>query len=125
MRILLADLMSKHGYVVKDTVVGGYGSRLSPFLEPPDSIVTSNAIFIRYPERSNGDHRRNLGRSRPQVVTISPNKLMEADVAIVLSSLVDYRHEQAVHEARQGIVLGSSAWPLLSFHNSSWIIQTS
>ena len=31
MRILLADLMSKHGYVVKDTVVGGYGSRLSPF----------------------------------------------------------------------------------------------
>ena len=31
MRILLADLMSKHGYVVKDTVVGGYGSRMSPF----------------------------------------------------------------------------------------------
>jgi len=31
MRIVLADLASSDGFVSKDTVVGGYGSRLRPF----------------------------------------------------------------------------------------------
>src|SRR5438067_1343863 len=31
MRVLLADLKSSRGFVSKDTVVGGYGSRLEPF----------------------------------------------------------------------------------------------
>ena len=31
MRAILADLKSCRGFVNKDTVVGGYGSRLQPF----------------------------------------------------------------------------------------------
>ena len=31
MRVVLADLKSHRGFVSKDTVVGGYGSRLDPF----------------------------------------------------------------------------------------------
>ena len=31
MRIVLADLESADGFVSKDTVAGGYGSRLRPF----------------------------------------------------------------------------------------------
>jgi hypothetical protein len=31
MRVVLADLKGKTGFVSKDTVVGGYGSRLRPF----------------------------------------------------------------------------------------------
>ena len=31
MRVVLADLKSDRGFVSKDTVVGGYGSRLDPF----------------------------------------------------------------------------------------------
>ena len=31
MRVILADLKSSRGFVSKDTVVGGYGSRLDPF----------------------------------------------------------------------------------------------
>ena len=31
MRVVLADLTSDRGFVSKDTVVGGYGSRLEPF----------------------------------------------------------------------------------------------
>jgi len=31
MRVVLADLKSNRGFVSKDTVVGGYGSRLDPF----------------------------------------------------------------------------------------------
>ena len=31
MRVILADVKSSRGFVSKDTVVGGYGSRLDPF----------------------------------------------------------------------------------------------
>ena len=31
MRVVLADLKGRNGIVTKDTVVGGYGSRLQPF----------------------------------------------------------------------------------------------
>ena len=31
MRIVLADLAATHGLVSKDTVAGGYGSRMKPF----------------------------------------------------------------------------------------------
>jgi hypothetical protein len=31
MRVLLVDLSAREGVVAKDTVVGGYGSRLLPF----------------------------------------------------------------------------------------------
>ena len=39
MRIVLADLKGGDGFVSKDTVVGGYGSRLRPF-----SRVTSDHL---------------------------------------------------------------------------------
>jgi hypothetical protein len=31
MRIVLADIKGSDGFISKDTVVGGYGSRLKPF----------------------------------------------------------------------------------------------
>jgi len=42
MRVVLADLKSTRGFVSKDTVVGGYGSRLEPF-----SRVTTVISFIK------------------------------------------------------------------------------
>ena len=42
MRVLLADLKSDRGFVSKDTVVGGYGSRLMPF-----SRVTSVIAYLK------------------------------------------------------------------------------
>ena len=42
MRVVLADLKSNRGFVNKDTVVGGYGSRLEPF-----SRVTAVAIHLK------------------------------------------------------------------------------
>src|SRR5207245_351481 len=58
MRVVLADLKSDRGFVSKDTVVGGYGSRLDPFTrvtaviayykkqfgEVPSGIVVSEQI---------------------------------------------------------------------------------
>jgi hypothetical protein len=42
MRAVLADLQSQRGFVSKDTVVGGYGSRLDPF-----SRVTTVISFFK------------------------------------------------------------------------------
>ncbi len=42
MRVVLADLKSNRGFVSKDTVVGGYGSRLDPF-----SRVTSVIAYLK------------------------------------------------------------------------------
>ena len=42
MRVVLADLKSDRGFVSKDTVVGGYGSRLEPF-----SRVTSVIAYLK------------------------------------------------------------------------------
>src|SRR5437588_437559 len=42
MRVVLADLKSDRGFVSKDTVVGGYGSRLDPF-----SRVTSVISYVK------------------------------------------------------------------------------
>ena len=42
MRVVLADLKSNRGFVSKDTVVGGYGSRLDPF-----SRVTAVASYLK------------------------------------------------------------------------------
>ena len=42
MRVLLADLKSDRGFVSKDTVVGGYGSRLTPFTR-----VTSVIAYLK------------------------------------------------------------------------------
>ena len=42
MRVVLADLKSHRGFVSKDTVVGGYGSRLDPF-----SRVTTVMAYLK------------------------------------------------------------------------------
>src|SRR5437867_2945917 len=42
MRVVLADLKSNRGFVSKDTVVGGYGSRLDPF-----SRVTAVISYVK------------------------------------------------------------------------------
>src|SRR2546425_3741943 len=42
MRVVLADLRSSRGFVSKDTVVGGYGSRLDPF-----SRVTAVMAYLK------------------------------------------------------------------------------
>ena len=42
MKVVLADLKSNRGFVSKDTVVGGYGSRLDPF-----SRVTAVMAYLK------------------------------------------------------------------------------
>jgi radical SAM superfamily enzyme YgiQ (UPF0313 family) len=94
MRVVLADLKSTRGFVSKDTVVGGYGSRLEPF-----SRVTAVISFIKHqfhdlPSVHMAYVAAILARGGHEV-TWTRGSVADGDVALVLSSLVDYRNETA------------------------------
>src|SRR5438477_3615525 len=94
MRVVLADLKSTRGFVSKDTVVGGYGSRLEPF-----SRVTAVISYIKHqfhdlPSVHMAYVAAILARGGHEV-TWTRGAVAAGDVALVLSSLVDYRTETA------------------------------
>ena len=94
MRVVLADLKSNRGFVSKDTVVGGYGSRLDPF-----SRVTTVAAYLKkqfhdVPSVHMAYIAAILARAGHDVKW-TRGDLVPGDVALVLSSLVDYKNETA------------------------------
>jgi anaerobic magnesium-protoporphyrin IX monomethyl ester cyclase len=94
MRVVLADLKSTHGFVSKDTVVGGYGSRLDPFSRVTAVISYLKKLFHDVPSIHMAYLAAILARGGHDVIW-TRDDVMDADVALVLSSLVDYRHETA------------------------------
>jgi anaerobic magnesium-protoporphyrin IX monomethyl ester cyclase len=94
MRVLLVDLPARDGVVSKDTVAGGYGSRLRPFSRVTQVICTLKQRFHDVPSVQLAYLAGILEQWGHEVVW-SRGEQTDADVAIVLSSLVDYRHECA------------------------------
>src|SRR5262249_13975943 len=94
MRVVLADLKSDRGFVSKDTVVGGYGSRLDPFSRVTTVISYVKKQFHDVPSVHMAYAAAILARAGHDV-RWTRGDLLEGDVALVLSSLVDYRHETA------------------------------
>jgi anaerobic magnesium-protoporphyrin IX monomethyl ester cyclase len=94
MRIVLADLKGGDGFVSKDTVAGGYGSRLRPFSKTTSVIAGVKRRFHSLPSVHLG-YAAALAARAGHVVTASSGELVDGDVAIVLSSLVDHRREAA------------------------------
>jgi len=94
MRVVLADLKSTRGFVSKDTVVGGYGSRLEPFSRVTTVISFIKQQFHDLPSVHMAYVAAILARGGHDV-TWTRGALAEGDVALVLSSLVDYRNETA------------------------------
>ncbi len=98
MRVVLADVKSSHGFVSKDTVVGGYGSRLEPFSRVTRVISHLKQRYHDVPSV----HMAYLAAILAQwghEVRWTRGELVDGDVAIVLSSLVDYRNETAWADA--------------------------
>jgi radical SAM superfamily enzyme YgiQ (UPF0313 family) len=96
MRVLLADLKSDRGFVSKDTVVGGYGSRLNPFSRVTSVIAYLKRQFHDVPSVHMAYAAAILARAGHEVLWTrgdDANASADADVAIALSSLVDYKHE--------------------------------
>src|SRR5258708_1475590 len=100
MRVVLADLKSERGFVSKDTVVGGYGSRLDPFTRVTAVMAYLKKQFHDVPSVHMAYLAAILSRAGHEVkwtrgdVVDGPGGDV-GDVALVLSSLVDYKNETA------------------------------
>src|SRR4029453_7463474 len=100
MRVVLADLKSDRGFVSKDTVVGGYGSRLTPFSRGTSVISYLKQHFHDVPSVHMAYVAAILARAGHEVVWTrgggAVGEIVDgADLVLMLSSLVDYRHETA------------------------------
>src|SRR5262245_32068975 len=107
MRVILADVKSHRGFVSKDTVVGGYGSRLDPFSRVTAVIAWLKKQFHDVPSVHMAYIAAILSRAGHEVVW-TRGEQMDGDVALVLSSLVDYKNETAwADQARaRGVKVG-------------------
>ena len=94
MKVVLADLKSNRGFVSKDTVVGGYGSRLDPFSRVTTVISFLKQQFHDVPSVHMAYIAAILSRADHHV-SWTRGEMVDADVALVLSSLVDHKNETA------------------------------
>src|SRR5205814_8937172 len=92
MRVVLADLESNRGFVSKDTVVGGYGSRLEPFSRVTTVIAYLKRWYHDVPSVHMAYSAAILARAGHEVKW-TRGDLVDGDVALVLSSLVDHKNE--------------------------------
>jgi radical SAM superfamily enzyme YgiQ (UPF0313 family) len=106
--VVLADLRGKRGSVAKDTIVGGYGSRFRG-----DSVTTRLAknvrrVFLNVPSIHVGYLASIFSAAGHKVIVARDDKSVRGDLALVLSSLVDYRHERewAIAARRRGMQVG-------------------
>jgi radical SAM superfamily enzyme YgiQ (UPF0313 family) len=110
MRVVLADLKSPRGFVSKDTVVGGYGSRLDPFSRVTSVVSYVKKQFHDVPSIHMAYIAAILARGGHHVTWTRGERFdeVDADVALVLSSLVDYRNEVAWADRlrRRGVKVG-------------------
>src|ERR1700704_6227099 len=101
MRVVLADLKSHRGFVSKDTVVGGYGSRLDPFSRVTAVMAYLKKKFHDVPSVHMAYIAAILARAGHEVKWTRGDEV-EGDVALTLSSLVDYKHETAWADRMRG-----------------------
>src|SRR5256885_16539559 len=94
MRVVLADLKSPRGFVSKDTVVGGYGSRLDPFSRVTSVISYLKKQFHDGPSGHMAHIAAILARGGHEGKW-TRGDMIDGDVAIVLSSPVDQKNEAA------------------------------
>ncbi len=111
--IVLADLRGKGGFVNKDTVAGGYGSRFEGFSVATRFAQNLRHIFHNVPSIHIGYLTAIYACARHQVIVTRDDKEVQGDVALVLTSLVDYKHEiEWAQKARaRGIRVGFFGLP--------------
>ena len=133
MRVLLADLKSDRGFVSKDTVVGGYGSRLLPFTRVTTVIAHLKQQFHDVPSVHMAYNAAILSRAGHDVVwtrgAVSETD-PQPDVALVLSSIVDHKNETAWADAMRArgtkvgfIGIAASKMPQLFADHSDFILN--
>jgi radical SAM superfamily enzyme YgiQ (UPF0313 family) len=128
MRIVLADLASADGFVSKDTVAGGYGSRLRPFSRVTWVMSEMKKRLHSLPSVQFG-YIAALAAGAGHEVVYTDGPSVQGDVVVVLTSLVDYRRECAWAEEqrergmRVGFVgLAASKLPQLFEQHGDFIV---
>jgi radical SAM superfamily enzyme YgiQ (UPF0313 family) len=92
MRVVIADLKGRGGFVNKDTVVGGYGSRFKGFSWTTNWIERVRKLFQNVPSIHCG-YLAAIFEQGGHDVRVTTDEYVDGDIALVLGSLVDYRHE--------------------------------
>jgi radical SAM superfamily enzyme YgiQ (UPF0313 family) len=129
MKIVLADVESDRGFVNKDTAVGGYGQRMTGF-----SGVTKVATWLRRrvqdPPSVQMAYLAAILANAGHEVAFTRKEVPDGDVALVLSSLVDFRNETRWADAarargmRVGFVgLTASKMPELFREHADFLIS--
>jgi anaerobic magnesium-protoporphyrin IX monomethyl ester cyclase len=106
--VILADLKVRGGFVNKDTVAGGYGSRFRA-----DSVMTRLAknlrrVFQNIPSIQT-DYLASIFAEAGHKVTVThDDRPVDGDLALVLTSFVDYRRERewAIAARARGMKVG-------------------
>lgn len=129
MRIVLADIKGGDGFISKDTVAGGYGSRLRPFSKVASIVAMLKRGFHDMPSVHLAYAAALAAKAGHEVVG-SSGELVEGDVALVLSSLVDHKRETAWADAMRarGVRVGflgltSQKLPQLFADHADFIID--
>ncbi len=92
MRVVLADLKGRGGFVSKDTVAGGYGSRFRTFSRTTAWVHRFKSQYHYTPSVHLAYIAAILADAGHEVLS-TDEAPVDADLALVLSSLVDHRHE--------------------------------
>ena len=107
-RIILADLKGCDGYVNKDTVAGGYGSRFQGHSFVTRLEKNIRRVFQNLPSIHLGYLASIFANAGHDVVISRGDIPVDGDLAIVLTSLVDYRNERewALATRKRGTKVG-------------------
>ncbi len=107
MRIVLADLKGADGFVNKDTVVGGFGLRFRGFSFTTRLIERFRKHYQNVPS-IHANYLAAIFEQQGHDIAFTDNEDVEGDLALVLTSLIDFRHEtQWAQRARsRGIRVG-------------------
>jgi radical SAM superfamily enzyme YgiQ (UPF0313 family) len=107
MRVVLADLRGSRGYVNKDTIAGGYGSRFVGRTATMRWVERLRKVYVNLPSVQIGYLSGIFADAGHDVVTTRGDHV-DGDLALVLTSMVDYRHEAewADRARRHGMTAG-------------------
>jgi anaerobic magnesium-protoporphyrin IX monomethyl ester cyclase len=131
MHVALADIRTDGDWISKDTVAGGYGSRLRPFSRVTRVIGSLKRRFHDLPSLQLG-YLAGIFAAAGHTVTWTSGPLPDepVDVAIVLSSLVDHRREARwadaarARGARVGVIgLTASKLPELFLPHADFVVR--
>jgi len=101
MRVVIADLKSRDGFVNKDTIVGGFGSRFRGFSWTTRLIERVRKIYQNVPSIHSA-YLAAIFSSAGHEVVFTDEQPVDGDLGLVLTSIVDYRHEiRWAEDARQ------------------------